>query len=132
MAGFTVNDGLEYFGNVLYKEATQETYTIGLFVNLPGIITTSSTWASITEPAGSGYAEITLVSGTWVVTGDVITYPIQTWTAGDTWSGGDVQGYYIRNNNASPVLVHAQYRDEGGFSMSSGDLYEVDLSIDSS
>ena len=133
MPGFTVNEGLSYFGNVLYKGATQENLTLGLFTNAPGALTQSSAWAAVTQPSGSGYAEIALVQGTFTVSAlGVITYPQQQWTAGDNWTGGNIQGYYIRNNNASPVLVHVQYRDDGGFSMLTGRIYTVDLDIDTS
>lgn len=133
MAGFTVNEGRSYLANVLYKDAANETYTLGLFTNAPATLTTSSAWAAVTQPAGSGYAEITLVAGTFTVDANgTVTYPQQQWTAGDTWTGGDVQGYYVRHNNASPVLVHVQYRDEGGYTMNNGKEYIVDLDIDTS
>ena len=133
MAGITVNEGLSYFGNVLYKGATQENLTIGLFTNAAGTLTETSTWSAVTQPSGSGYAEIALVQGTFTVDANgTVTYPQQQWAAGDDWTGGDIQGYYIRNNNASPVLVHVEYRDSGGFSMTTGRIYTVDLSVDSS
>lgn len=133
MAGITVNEGLSYIGNVLYKAATQETFTIGLFTNAAGTLDETSVWAGITQPAGSGYAEITLVAGTWTVDANgTVTYPQQQWTAGDNWTGGDITGYYIRNNNGSPVLVHLEYRDAGSFAMTNGRIYTVDLSVDTS
>jgi len=132
MAGFTVNEGLSYIGNVLYKAATQETFSLGLFTNAPATLTQTSAWAAITQPTGSGYAEKTLVAGTFTVSAaGVVTYPQEQWTAGDTWSA-DVQGYYIRNNNASPVLIHVQYRDDGAFTMTNGKIYTVDLGVDTS
>ena len=132
MAGFTVDEGQEYIANVVYKAATQETYTLGLFTNAAGTLTTSSAWAAITQPTGAGYAEITLVAGTFVVdAAGETTYPQQQWTATGDWTG-TVQGYYIRNNNGSPVLVHVQYRDDAGFEMLTGRIYTVDLSVDTS
>jgi hypothetical protein len=132
MAGFTVDEGLSYIGNVIYKAATQETYTMGLFVNAPGALTTSSVWANVTQPTGTGYSEITLVAGSFTVSAaGVVTYPLQAWTATDNWSA-DVQGYYIRNNNGTPKLVHVEYRPAGGFAMTPGKTYEVDLSVDTS
>lgn len=133
MPGLTVNEGLSYDGKVLYKGATQEDLTIGLYVNAAGTLILTSVWTDVTQPAGAGYAEIALVKATFVVSAiGVVTYPQQQWTAGDNWTGGDIQGYYIRNNNATPVLVHVQDRDAGGFSMLNGRIYTVDLSIDSS
>ena len=130
MAGFTVDEGQSYIGSVVYAAGTQETYTLGLFTNAPGALTTTSTWAAVTQPSGSGYAEKTLSAGSFSVSATgVVTYPTQTWTATDNWTG-DVQGYYIRNNNGTPKLVHVEYRDAGGFSMLNGRTYEVDLSVD--
>ncbi len=133
MAGITVNEGLAYIGGVLYTGATQEDLTIGLFVNAAGTLTATSEWADVTQPAGAGYAEIALVQGTFVVDTDgTTTYPQQQWTATANWTGGDVQGYYIRNNNGSPVLLHVEYRLNGGFAMTNGRIYTVDLSVDTS
>jgi len=133
MAGITVNEGLEYLGNIFYKGATQEDLTLGLFVNASGTLDEASEWADITQPSGSGYAEISLTQGNFVVgTDGTITYPQQTWNATADWSPGDVYGYYIRNNAGTPVLVHIQYRDDGVFTMLNGRVYTVDLSIDTS
>jgi len=130
MAGFTVDEGQNYIANVIYKAATQETYTLGLFVNAAGTLTTGSVWANVTEPSGAGYAEITLVAGTFTVdSGGEVTYPQQQWTATGDWSGGSIQGYYVRNNNASPKLIHVQYRDDAGFDMLTGRIYTVDLGV---
>jgi hypothetical protein len=132
MAGFTANEGQSYIANVVYKAATQETYTLGLFVNAAGVLTETSVWANVTQPSGGGYAEITLVAGSFTVDGlGVTTYPLQSWTATGDWDA-DVYGYYIRNNNATPKLVHVEYRPGGAFTMLAGRTDQVDLSTDTS
>lgn len=133
MAGFTTNEGLEYLGTIIYKGATQENLTLGLFTNITGDLTTASEWADVTQPTGTGYAEVSLVQGTFVVSATgVVTYPQQSWTATDDWTSGDVYGYYIRNNAGTPILLHVQYRDDGVFTMTEGRRYTVDLGIDTS
>lgn len=133
MAGITVDEGLSYIGNVLYKGSTQENLTLGLFTNVGGTLDETAVWTDIVQPAGSGYAEVTLVQGTFVVSATgVVTYPQQSWTATADWSPGDVYGYYIRNNNGSPVLLHVQDRELGIFTMTNGSVYTVDLGIDTS
>jgi hypothetical protein len=133
MAGFTVDEGLAYLGNVLYKGATQENLTMGLFTNVSATLDQTAEWTDITQPVGTGYAEITLVQGTFTVSATgVVTYPQQSWTATADWTTGDVYGYYIRNNNGTPVLLHVQYRDLGVFQMTNGKVYTVDLDIDTS
>ena len=133
MAGFTVDEGLAYLGNALYKGSTQEDLTMGLFTNVGGDLDETAVWTDVTQAVGSGYAEITLVQGTFVVSATgVVTYPQQTWSAAADWTTGDVYGYYIRNNNGTPVLLHVQYRDLGVFQMTNGSVYTVDLDIDTS
>lgn len=131
MPGITVDEGRTYFGNILYKGGTQEELTLGLFTNAAGTLTATSVWADIAQPTGTGYAEIDLSQATWVNTNGILTYPQQQWTAAADWNL-PVQGYYVRNRNASPVLVHIEYRNDGGFTMLNGRIYTVDTSIDSS
>ncbi len=138
MPGFTPNEGLNYIGNVLYKAGTQETLIMGLFTN-PAVpdasaLDAGSVWTDVAQPTGTGYAEITLTTGNFAVSAaGVVTYPQQEWTAGAAdWSANTVYGYYIRNDNASPKLVHVQYRDDGVFAMTEGRVYTVDLAIDTS
>jgi hypothetical protein len=138
MAGFTTNEGLNYIGNVLYKGGTQETLILGLFTNpapptAPALDETA-VWADINQPTGTGYAEITLTQGNFSVSASgVVQYPQQTWTAtANDWVPNGIFGYYIRNDNATPKLLHVQYRDEGVFFMLDGQIYTVDLSIDTS
>lgn len=133
MAGFTTNEGLEYLGTIVYKGATQQNLTLGLFTNVAGNLTTASVWADVTQPSGSGYTEYVLGQGSFVVSSaGVVTYPQQSWTATADWSPGGVYGYYIRNNAGTPVLLHVQYRDDGIFTMTNGRVYTVDLGIDTS
>lgn len=132
MPGFTVNEGLSYLAGLNFKGETQENLSLGLFTNAAGTLTQASAWADITQPTGTGYAEISLIQSTFAVAPDgVTTYPQQQWGATADWTG-TVQGYYVRNNNASPVLVLVQYRDDGGFEMTTGRIYTVDLSVDTS
>ena len=129
MAGLSVDEGREYFAGLLYKGNTQETLVLGLFT-APTAPTVATTWADITQPSGAGYAEITLVEATWTVSSlGVATYPQQTWTATADWSPGDVVGYYIRNNNATKVLIHTE-NGPNVFPVYDGNVYTVDLSID--
>ena len=135
MAGLTVNEGLVYFANLLYKGGTQYNLTLGLFTNAAGTLSESSVWADITQPGtGSGYEERSLSQGSFTVDaqGDVTYSPQQQWTATADWTGGDVTGYYIRNQDPSPKLVHIQYRDSGTFPMTNGRVYTVDLTVDTS
>jgi hypothetical protein len=133
MAGFSPNEGLNYLGNIIYKGATQENLTLGLFTNVTDDLTETSVWADVTQPSGSGYAEVSLTQGTFTVAADgFVTYPQQSWTANADWSPGTVYGYYVRNNAGTPKLLHVQYRDGGAFDMTLGRVYTVDLGIDTS
>lgn len=130
MAGFTVNEGLDYIASVVYAAGSTSTLKLGLFTNVAGDLGLTSQWADVTQPSGSGYAEIDLATGSFSVTDGVVTYPQQSFTASSDWSPGDVYGYYVRT--ASGILVHAQYRDDGVFQMTEGRVFTVDLGIDTS
>ena len=71
-------DGTLYLG--LYKDSVE-----------PG---EEATLATLTEPAGYGYARKPLTRGSWVITGDYATYPEVTFLAnGGDWGG--IWGYFI-------------------------------------
>lgn len=131
MAGFTTNEGLAYIGGLIYTGDTRQDLTLGLFTN--SSLDETSVWADVTQPSGSGYAEVSLSTGSFGVSADgTVTYPQQTWIAGADWSPGTVYGYYIRNDAGTPALVHVEFRAEGAFEMTNGKVYAVDLSVDTS
>ena len=133
MAGFTTQEGLEYLGTIIYKGATQQDLTMGLFTNVVDGLIGASVWADVVQPSGTGYAEIALTQGNFTVSSaGIVTYAQQQWIAEDDWSPGDVYGYYIRNNAGTPVLLHVQYRDDGVFTMTTGRVFSVDLSVNTS
>lgn len=131
MAGITPNEGQDYVAEVLYPQSTAvAAYSLGLFTNLPNVLTETSVWAHVTEPTGTGYLEISLVAGNFVVSaGGVTTYPQQSWTAVADWNL-PVYGYYIRTQEGTPRLLHFEYNAQGARTMSTGNVYTVDLSTD--
>ena len=131
MAGITPLEGQDYIAELLYPQSlVAQTLLLGLFTNTTGNLVEASTWANVTQPTGGGYAEITLSTGSFTVnSGGVTTYPKQSWTASADWSA-DIYGYYVRTNEGTPRLLHFEYNDAGARTMSSGNLYSVDLSTD--
>ena len=78
-----------------------------LYTNTADSLTASSVFANLTFPSGTGYATITL-NGTWSSSNGVITYDHGTpddpsWTATDTWTGGNVVGIAITD---ATYLLH--------------------------
>lgn len=128
MAGITTNQGQSYIAEAVYKKLGLD-LAIGLFTNNTGL-SVSSVWSNITVPTGGGYAEKSLVAGTFTVAaGGVTTYPIQTWTATGGTISPAVYGYYIRTVEATPRLLHFEFND-GPRTIADGDSYTVDLSTD--
>ena len=128
MSGITTNEGQSYIAEAVYQQLPLD-LMMGLFTNVSGLGVTS-TWATITQPSGGGYAEVALVAGTFVVAaGGVTTYPLQIWTA----TGGDISpavyGYYIRTVEATPRLLHFEF-NLSPRTVTDGDSYKVDLSTD--
>lgn len=132
MSGITTNEGTNYFGNVIYKAATRQDLTLGLFT-APTAPDADTEWGDITQPSGSGYAEISLTTGNFTVSASgTITYPQQVFTAAADWSPGDIYGYYIRNDAGTPILVHIELLDDPPFTMTNGRKIAIDLSVDTS
>jgi len=128
VAGITPNEGQSYIAEAVYKNQFLDK-KIGLFTNT-GSLSVTSTWASITQPSGGGYAEKDLVAGTYTVAaGGVTTYPLQTWTAVSTTMTPAIYGYYIRTVEATPRIVHFEFNDSPR-TVADGDSYKVNLDTD--
>jgi hypothetical protein len=63
----------------------------------------------LTEPSGMGYQRKALVRGSWVRTGDLITYPNQTFLATADW--GDIYGYFLATSldNSGKLLAMGHF-----------------------
>ena len=99
------------------------------YVNTAGSLTDSTVFADMTEPAGTGYAPITL-SGTYSFTNGVVTYDDGTpdnplWTAGNNWTGGDVTGSFLTDG---VYVLHFKDLALGATTMTTGTILEIDLS----
>jgi len=129
MAGITPTEGQDYIAEVLYSQDTSpETLLLGLFTNVTDDLTSSSVWADVTVPTGTGSDEITLTAGSWsIASGGVATFPQQSWVADGDWTG-DVYGYYLRTQEVTPRIVHFEYSTTGAREMTDGNVYTVDLS----
>lgn len=128
MAGITPNEGQSYIAEAVYQQLGLD-LALGLFTNNGGL-SVSSTWASITQPTGGGYAEKLLDAGTFAVAaGGVTTYPQQTWTASGGAMSPAIYGYYVRTVEATPRLLHFEF-NASPRSVADGDSYKVDLSTD--
>lgn len=98
---------------------------IGLFTN--ATVNKSTTYATITEPTGSGYARKSLTDTSWVLSSSnptIATYPIQTFTATGTWVG-NVYGYFIATTGSTPKLLTVETITGGPFSFLNGKSYSV-------
>jgi len=126
MAGFTPNEGETLIANLIFANADVDRGTdleLLLFTNSePGETITAAT---LTEPTGTGYARIALTDGSWTVTGDTASYPLQTFTTGAGGWSGTVQGYAIVSTGSTPRIVTIEVDHSGPYTFNENDTYDV-------
>lgn len=108
--GFTPNEGENVIALFCYENVTTDrtaNLQLGLFTDVE--IGETITEALIVEPTGTGYARITLVDATWVITADTAAFPLQTFTTGAGGWTPQVQGYFINTNGVTQRLMHVEY-----------------------
>lgn len=111
MAGITPDEGENLIAKIIYRRDLGDrdaNLLMGVFTNVT--IGESTTLASITEPAGTGYARKVLTDSNWTASGDTATFPQQVFTAGAGGWTPEVQGYFIATQSASgtPRLLHIE------------------------
>lgn len=110
--------------------AQTEDFVVGLFTsNLTvGDTDTAATYTAA-EAAGGGYARKTLTKATWVVTGNPITYPAQTWTFTGALTGNAViYGYFILRATTLD-LIYAENFGSGFQPLANNDALTVNLQL---
>jgi len=126
MAGFTPNEGETLIANLIFANADVDRGTnleLLLFTDTsPGETITAAT---LTEPTGTGYSRITLTDGTWTVTGDTASYPLQTFTTGTGGWTGSVQGYAIVTTGTTPRILTIEVDPNGPYTFNENDTYDV-------
>lgn len=130
MAGILPDEGETLIANLVFKNADVDRGTalqLLLFTN--ATIGETTTAASLTEPAGTGYARITLTDANWTVTAGVASYAVQTFTVGTGGWTGSVYGYAVVTTGTTPRIVAIELDLAGPFAMASGDTYAVTPSI---
>jgi hypothetical protein len=81
----TPNEGLDYAAGRVYGSHL----SLVAYTNAANSLGTGSTYATLTQPTGAGYAPIAL-DGTWTISGGTVSYLKAglnpTWTAAGAWS----------------------------------------------
>jgi len=130
MAGFTPNEGETLIANLIFANADVDRGTnleLLLFTDTsPGETITAAT---LTEPTGTGYSRIALTDGSWTVTGDTASYPLQTFTTGAGGWTGTVQGYAIVSTGSTPRIVTIEVDPSGPYTFNENDTYDVTPNI---
>lgn len=80
--------GLDYIASKVYVSGA---LSLVCYTNTAGSLGDATTYASLVQPTGGGYAPITL-NGTWTILNGTVTYDHGTpdnpsWTCTGTWSG---------------------------------------------
>lgn len=112
MAGKLVDEGENrVLGILLGSTAVDGTLELGLYTAPSSEPAETAVYADLTEPAGAGYAKITLTRGTanWTIVTDTATYSKQTFTATGSW--GNVYGYFICVPTTHELLMVEQFSD---------------------
>lgn len=131
MAAYLPDEGETFILNQVLKNITTDRGTdlhMGLFTN--STVSETTTYASITEPTGTGYARKTLTDASWTVsgTGTAATYAAQVFTATGTWVG-NVYGYFIATKGSSPRLLALETISGGPYSFVNLDSISITPSI---
>ncbi len=126
MAGFVPNEGETLIGQVVGQRTHVDraaTLELGLFTNVAPGETISE--ATITEPTGTGYARITLTDASWSVVADLLSYALQTFTAGVGGWTGSVQGYFITSVGTTQRIFFIEVDSNGPYTFAENDDYDV-------
>jgi hypothetical protein len=115
-----------YFNNSF---AANKNLTLKLFCNNVTPLDTDTT-ATYTEASGSGYAAVTLLNGSWVVSQvggiEQSAYALQTFTfTGPLTTNPTIYGYYIIDNAVSPNVITAQLLNAPSTPVNNGDILKV-------
>lgn len=131
MAGGVAAEGLVVMGDLVFKGSNADrgtTLQLGLFTNSVNLAALKAlALTSITEPTGGSYARKTLTDASWVNTDGVLTYPLQTFTAGSGGYSGQVYGYFIATTGTTPRLLAVEIDPAGPYTMNAGDPYNIYL-----
>ncbi len=130
MAAICPNEGKKLLAELCVKRILTNRdpdLWLGLFTGpaSPGL---GTVYTDLQEPSGTGYARKTLTDGSWTTSGTnpaIETYAAQTFTAGGTWSNGNVYGYFIATKGASPKIISIELTTGGPFSFVNTDAITV-------
>jgi len=135
VAGFRPDEGETVSLEILLKRLLGDRdadLELGLFTNVaPGETITE---AALTEPAGGGYARITLTDGSWAESPQgQFNYALQAFTpVGANWTG--VQGYFIATKAAggTPRILAIEVDPNGPITINDGNDYQITPQITAS
>ena len=127
MVGFSPDEGEILRGQLLWRQVAPDRGTdtdLALFTNVG--VTETITEATLTEPAGAGYARIVLTDATWNNPGGdgVFVYPVQTFTP----SGGDwlnTYGYAVISRGTTARIMAIEVDPNAPINILDGNDYEI-------
>lgn len=135
MAGFIPDEGKTLRARMVLQRTHVDRdadLEMVLFTNVSP--TTSITFATLTQPTGTGYAAKTLTDGSWTInapspTGQPATssYAIQTFTGGAGGWTGSVQGYAIvtKSSGGTRRILWIEVDPGGPYTIAEGQNYQI-------
>lgn len=132
MAGVIVDEGRELFLNMILKGADANRGTdlvLGLFITPTGWLSSTSTYGDMTNPNGGNYADITLTSASWSVTGNTATFADQIFIPTVTDYNQGVNGVYLATTGTNPKLIAYEIDPANPVALTTGDGYKISLTV---
>lgn len=122
MAGKWNDEGENRILNIIFEATGVENYYLGVYTAPASEPGEADDVASLTEPAGNGYARQVLTRGTdWVVTADEAVAAQKTFTAaGGAW--GNCYGYFITTTltGSTGPLMCCELFSDGPYNIADG------------
>ena len=131
MAGFTPKEGAQVIAEHFYNQDNTDrgiNIQVGLFKNTSGL-DRDSVLADIVPITGGGYAPITLIDGTWLITDGIVTRPSFLEFTPVTTDFDAIYGYYAWLSGTTSRLLHVEVDPNAPvIKTAGGDPYVIDLS----
>lgn len=125
MAKF-VDEGETNVGNIYFKNQAQNTNLyLGLYTNATEPAETA-TLASLTEPAGGGYARIALAPAGWTESPQATFANLQKTFQASGGAWGNVYGFFIAtSSHGTGKLLHVEHFTDGPYNTPDGSIIRV-------
>lgn len=119
-------EGMDIFFELFFqRDNTNRGTTLSLMLFNNSFVNEETTYSDLVEVSGTGYSRIPLVEANWVLNGNKVTYPTQTFTASGTWTA--INGWAVVTDTNKIVYMSAVWKPET--ILNDTEFYFVDIEI---